>query len=118
MTPRYWSNSESKISARAGASGSPSGAGTFATISSSTSSLQLQREAGDRWYVGSALAGIAALAAQAGSATDAARLLGVAEACWEHGSGGLWPSERGRLTATVATLRSRLGEETYQREVA
>jgi predicted ATPase/DNA-binding CsgD family transcriptional regulator len=81
-------------------------------------SLQLQREAGDRWYVGSALAGIAALAAQAGSATDAARLLGVAEACWEHGSGGLWPSERERLTATVATLRSRLGEETYQREVA
>ena len=28
MTPRYWSNSESKISARGGASGSPSGGGT------------------------------------------------------------------------------------------
>ena len=36
-TPRYWSNSESKMSARAGASGSPSGGGTRATIASSSS---------------------------------------------------------------------------------
>jgi hypothetical protein len=38
MTPRYWSNSESKISARGGAPGSPDGGGTRATISSRTSS--------------------------------------------------------------------------------
>ena len=37
ITPRYWSNSESKISARGGASGSPSGAGIRATTASSTS---------------------------------------------------------------------------------
>ena len=37
ITPRYWSNSESKISARAGASGSPLGGGTRAISSSSTS---------------------------------------------------------------------------------
>ncbi len=37
ITPRYWSNSESKISARAGASGSPDGAGTRLISSSSTS---------------------------------------------------------------------------------
>ena len=36
-TPRYWSNSESKISARGGASGSPSGGGIRWTIASSTS---------------------------------------------------------------------------------
>ncbi len=37
MTPRYWSNSESKISARAGASGSPDGGGTRSTSCSRTS---------------------------------------------------------------------------------
>src|ERR1700712_4511560 len=37
MTPRYWSNSESKISARGGASGSPAGGGTRSTSCSSTS---------------------------------------------------------------------------------
>ncbi len=37
ITPRYWSNSESKISARGGPSGSPEGAGTRAISSSSTS---------------------------------------------------------------------------------
>ena len=37
ITPLYWSNSESKISARGGASGSPAGGGTRATSSSSTS---------------------------------------------------------------------------------
>ena len=37
MTPRYWSYSESKMSARGGASGSPSGGGTRAISSSSTS---------------------------------------------------------------------------------
>ena len=38
ITPRYWSNSESKISARGGASGSPCGGGTRLTSSSSRSS--------------------------------------------------------------------------------
>src|SRR3954463_14200579 len=38
MTPRYWSNSESKMRARGSASGSPDGGGTFATSSSRTSS--------------------------------------------------------------------------------
>src|SRR3954463_8643523 len=38
MTPRYWSNSESKMSARGSASGSPPGGGAFATSSSRTSS--------------------------------------------------------------------------------
>ncbi len=37
ITPRYWSNSESKISARGAASGSPCGGGTRATICSSRS---------------------------------------------------------------------------------
>ena len=37
ITPRYWSNSESKISARGGASRSPSGGGTCATSASSSS---------------------------------------------------------------------------------
>jgi len=37
-TPRYWSYDESKISARAGASGSPEGGGTRSTMASSTSS--------------------------------------------------------------------------------
>ena len=36
-TPRYWSYTESKIRARAGAAGSPEGGGTRATIASSTS---------------------------------------------------------------------------------
>src|SRR5581483_3607835 len=36
-TPRYWSYDESKTSARGGASGSPTGAGTRSTIASSTS---------------------------------------------------------------------------------
>src|SRR6202023_1475592 len=37
ITPRYWSNSESKIRARGGASGSPEGGGTRPISSSSTS---------------------------------------------------------------------------------
>ena len=37
ITPRYWSNSESKMSARGGASGSPLGGGTRAISSSRTS---------------------------------------------------------------------------------
>ena len=37
ITPRYWSYSESKISARGGASGSPEGGGTRCTIYSSSS---------------------------------------------------------------------------------
>ena len=37
-TPRYWSNTESKIRARGGPSGSPSGGGIRFTIASSTSS--------------------------------------------------------------------------------
>ena len=37
ITPRYWSYSESKISARGGASGSPDGGGTRCTINSSSS---------------------------------------------------------------------------------
>ena len=37
MTPRYGSNIESKISARSGASASPSGGGTCATIAASSS---------------------------------------------------------------------------------
>ncbi len=36
ITPRYWSYEESKISARAGADGSPAGDGTRSTIASST----------------------------------------------------------------------------------
>ena len=36
ITPRYWSYDESKMSARAGASGSPSGAAIRSTIASST----------------------------------------------------------------------------------
>ena len=38
ITPRYWSNSESKISARAGALVSPFGGGMRVTIASSSSS--------------------------------------------------------------------------------
>ncbi len=38
-TPRYWSYTESNISARGGASGLPRGGGTEATTASSTSSM-------------------------------------------------------------------------------
>ena len=81
-------------------------------------SLRLLLESGDRWYLASPIAGIAALAIAAGRVPAAAQLIGVAEACWERGSGTLWPTERERLRQTVASARETLGEDTYRREAA
>jgi DNA-binding CsgD family transcriptional regulator len=77
-------------------------------------SVRLLWESGDRWYLASPIAGVAALALDAGKVDEAARLLGAAEACWERGAGTLWPTERERLDRTTASARRALGEEGFR----
>jgi non-specific serine/threonine protein kinase len=80
-------------------------------------SLRLLVESGDRWYLATPAAGIAAIAAARGRAREAARLLGVATALREMSGGTLWPEERARFEATVTTARANLGDDGFRREM-
>jgi DNA-binding CsgD family transcriptional regulator len=81
-------------------------------------SLHWLWEGGDVWYLASALEGLAAVALDAGQASEAAQLLGAAAALRERSGGAVWPDERARLAHSVTAARAALGDEVYAREAA
>ena len=81
-------------------------------------SLRWLWEGGDVWYLASALEGLAAVALDAGQASEAAQLLGAAAALRERSGGAVWPDERARLAHSVTAARAALGDEVYAREAA
>jgi predicted ATPase/DNA-binding CsgD family transcriptional regulator len=81
-------------------------------------SVALLWEGGDTWYLATPVAGLAALAAEAGRAADAARLIGAASVLRERSGAPLWPKERDRFEATVASVSAALGEDGFAREEA
>lgn len=81
-------------------------------------SVRLLWEGGDTWYLASPVAGLAAIALQAGEVALAARLIGAAMAMRERSAAAFWPKERARVEQTIAGLRDALGEEGFAREVA
>jgi predicted ATPase/DNA-binding CsgD family transcriptional regulator len=81
-------------------------------------SLRWSVEGGDAWFLVSPIEGLASIAARAGEAGPAARLLGAAAASREWSGGAWWPFERERLERATADARAILGDEAYAHEFA
>ena len=75
--------------------------------------LDLTRSGEFRLVEAEAVEGIAWVAAATGDATEAARMLGAAEAMREATEGGMSPSRRTRLEATEAAARAALGANSF-----
>ena len=76
-------------------------------------SLELHRELGDRWRTASVLDDLAAWALARGSAAQAVRLLGAAEAMRVTIGTVIAPCERAQHTQTAAAARGLLGEGAF-----
>ena len=81
-------------------------------------SARLFRAVGDTWYIGSPLAGLAAIAVVRGHSETAAHLLGAAAALRETSGTTGRPTEQTRDEQTVVAARVALGEERYAQALA
>jgi hypothetical protein len=77
-------------------------------------SLTAYQDVGASWGIGLCLEGLATTAAEAGQASQAARLLGAAAAIHAPGEASRSPDETVALERLIAGLQSALREENYR----
>ena len=87
--------------------------GDPATVSLLRRSLELHSELRDRWRMSSVLEDLAAIALSQGTARQAARLLGAAEAIRDAIGTVIAPCERLQHNQTTKAVRTALGDEAF-----
>ena len=87
--------------------------GDPATVSLLRRSLELHSELRDRWRMSSVLEDLAAIALSQGTARQAARLLGAAEAIRDAIGTVIAPCERLQHNQTTQAVRTALGDEAF-----
>ena len=78
-------------------------------------SLQIMRELGNKRGIALGLAGLAEVAIENGQAQEGARLLGAVDALFESFGGVIEPDDRIPYDRAVASARSQMGEEAFER---